>query len=238
MKKTAVFVLVLSLLFVVVYSVYFFRSLPVITGIKEGISVRVYKGGEYLGRRQVNPSHDSFIRSDALPKHAAGAIIVSEDGRFWSHKGIDPHEIAQAAVRDLKSGAKKHGASTMTQQLVKNLYFSGEKTFGRKIREAVTAMRVERVLSKREILDYYMNTAQFGDGVYGIAEASNHYFGKNPAALTAEESALLAFFLPRPVLRGGMYSSGKVNAYQAECAAAILSRMKKQGYVEEELRGR
>lgn len=164
----------------------------------------------------------------------SGAIIVSEDGRFWSHKGIDPHEIAEAAVRDLKAGRVKHGASTVSQQLVKSVYFTGRKSIGRKIREGVTAVRIERVMAKREILDYYLNTAQFGDGVYGIARAPGYYFGKTPDALTAVESALFALFLPRPVLRCGIYYGGKKNRCQGQHVDILLLKMEKQGYLEKE----
>lgn len=231
MKKTAVIAAFLILIIMSVYIIRIFMTLPDISGIRSGISVSVYKGGDYLGRRQISVSDAAFVRSESLPLHVSGAVIVSEDGRFWSHKGIDPYEIADAAARDLAVGRKKHGASTITQQLMKNVYFSGRKSFGRKIREAITAVRVEQVLSKREILDYYLNSAQFGEGVYGISQAADYYFGKSPAALTVGESALLAFFLPRPVLRGPLYREGRNSGYQEQYVKILMSRMKSQGYI-------
>jgi monofunctional biosynthetic peptidoglycan transglycosylase len=125
------------------------------------------------------------------------AVLVAEDINFFSHRGFDTFEISQAA-RDALEGGRVRGASTITQQLAKNLWLSPVKTPWRKLEEAVLSWRLERTLSKRRILELYLNVVQFGPGTYGAAAASSHYFGVPPSQLTADQAAQLAASLPRP----------------------------------------
>ena len=127
-----------------------------------------------------------------IPKTYLNAVIAVEDHRFRKHSGIDYISIARAVKSNILSGKLKEGGSTITQQLAKNLYFTQEKKFARKVAEALMAQKLEQKYSKDEILELYVNTIYFGNGCYGIAEASKGYYGKKPSKLSTEECTMLA----------------------------------------------
>jgi len=148
------------------------------------------------------------VAYDSIADDLKLAVLVAEDINFFSHRGFDTFEMSQAA-RDALEGGRVRGASTITQQLAKNLWLSPEKTAWRKLEEAVLTWRLERALSKRRILELYLNVVQFGPGTYGAAAASTHYFGVPPSQLTADQAAQLAASLPRPsTWHPGASSSG------------------------------
>lgn len=126
------------------------------------------------------------------------AVVTWEDPAFFHHSGLDYPEIARAAWIDLRAGSYRRGASTITQQVAKNLFLTSEKTMNRKLREAILAGRIERALSKEEILTVYLNIAEWGDGIIGAEAASRRYFGKSASDLNWAEAALLAGILPNP----------------------------------------
>ncbi len=139
------------------------------------------------------------------------AVVVAEDINFFSHNGFDTAEIATAA-REAVEGKRLRGASTISQQLAKNLWLSSSKTFGRKLREAVMTWQLERQLEKRRILELYLNVVQFGPGVYGAQAAAEHFFGVSAAELTVDQAAQLAAALSRPSLwHPGSTSEGYVH---------------------------
>lgn len=205
--------------------------LPDISGAKKSMSVIAHSGKVHSAEKTVIPKSKDFVSSKKLPKHVTGAIIVSEDEGFYSHNGISLKEIIDAAKFDIKYRTLKHGGSTITQQLVKNVYLSGERKFSRKIVEAVTALRLEQQLTKEQILDYYINVVEFGHGIYGIKQASRHYFDKRPDQLTAKEAAMLAVTLPKPKARGKALLAHKKVEYQKKRVKRLLVRMKKQGFI-------
>ena len=126
------------------------------------------------------------------------AVIISEDASFYYHEGFDWEGIKEAALRDLAEGKLQRGGSTLTQQLAKNLYMSSHKTFLRKANEALITYALERHLTKKRILELYLNVVEWGSGVYGAEAAARHHFGKHAADLAPEEAALLAAMLPSP----------------------------------------
>jgi monofunctional biosynthetic peptidoglycan transglycosylase len=126
------------------------------------------------------------------------AVIVSEDASFYFHEGFDWEGIREAALRNVESGKLARGGSTITQQLAKNLYLSSDKTVLRKANEALITYALERYLTKKRILELYLNVVEWGRGVYGAEAAARHHFGKHAADLTPEEAALLAAVLPSP----------------------------------------
>jgi len=126
------------------------------------------------------------------------AVLIAEDDKFWSHEGFDYQAMQKALEKDIKSGKFKLGGSTISQQLARNLYLTPEKSLLRKAREALITWRIERALSKKRILELYLNVAEWGKGIYGIEAASRHYYGKASLSLTPEESARLAAVLPQP----------------------------------------
>jgi hypothetical protein len=138
----------------------------------------------------------------SLPAGVVQAFVSAEDDRFFRHHGFDTDMIRHALGHDLEAGRIEKGASTITQQLVKNLYLSGERTLARKLEEAVLAWRAEQVLGKQRILELYLNVVELAPGVFGIADGAERYFGKEADQLDADEAAQLAALLPAP--RRGM----------------------------------
>ncbi|NLP11546.1 monofunctional biosynthetic peptidoglycan transglycosylase [bacterium] len=127
------------------------------------------------------------------------AVLIAEDDKFFQHDGFDWEGIKVALEKDLERKRFSAGGSTITQQLVKNLYLSPSKNPLRKLREAVLAAQIERMCSKKRILELYLNVIEWGPGLYGIASASRHYFSKPPGALQAGEAIRLASVLPNPL---------------------------------------
>jgi penicillin-binding protein 1A len=138
----------------------------------------------------------SLVPLDRIPDHLVRAFVAVEDRRFWTHWGVDLAGIARAASQNLVSGRIRQGASTITQQLARNLFLTHEQTVTRKIKEAVLALRIEQAYSKDEILEMYLNQIYFGEGAYGVQAAARNFFGKLVSDLTLGESAMLAG-LPR-----------------------------------------
>jgi monofunctional glycosyltransferase len=156
-----------------------------------------------------------------ISSHLQKAVIVSEDASFFRHEGFDWGGIQDATLRNIKAGKLARGGSTITQQLAKNLYLSSEKNLLRKVHEALIARSLERRLSKKRILEIYLNVAEWGRGVYGAEAAAQHHFGKPAASLTEEEAALLAAILPAPLRHDPL----KVTPYLAYRRAQILRWM-------------
>jgi monofunctional biosynthetic peptidoglycan transglycosylase len=137
------------------------------------------------------------VPDDHIAPTLLWAVVVAEDIEFFSHTGFSGSEIRQA-LRDAMSGGRRRGASTITQQLAKNLWLSPSRSPVRKLKEAVLTRRLEERLTKRRILELYLNVVEFGPGIYGAQSAALHYFDKPAASLTLQEAALLAATLPRP----------------------------------------
>lgn len=141
-------------------------------------------------------SHGKFHHANVSIKdvspHFIDALLATEDRRFYSHHGIDPISIGRAVFQNVVHRSVREGASTLTQQLARNVFLSNERSMDRKIREAALAWRLEDKLSKDEILELYINNIYFGEGAYGIAAASEIYFNKRPGKLTVDEAAMLA----------------------------------------------
>lgn len=172
----------------------------------------------------------TWIPLSRVSQYAVKAVIVAEDDKFWSHKGFDVEAMQKALERDLKEGKLKFGGSTISQQLAKNLYLTPSKNPLRKVREAILTWRIERTLSKRRILELYLNVAEWGEGIFGIEAASRHYFGKAAIDLDPGESALLAASLPNPY----RYRPDGPSRYVQKRAKFIYDIMVKRGIVIQE----
>lgn len=140
-----------------------------------------------------------WVPLSKVPKHVRDAIIVAEDGMFYVHAGVDWHEVWESVDASLNRGKAIRGASTITQQLAKNLYLSSAKTPMRKFKELIIAYQLEAQLSKKRILELYVNVIEWGRGVFGIEAAARTYFGKSVRWLTREEAARLAVVIPSPL---------------------------------------
>lgn len=158
--------------------------------------------------------------SDVNPDLLKG-IISMEDGRFFIHRGIDWKELKTSLKLNRRKGRVVRGGSTITMQLAKNLYLTTKKSIFRKAKEFLITMRMEKELSKRAILQNYVNAVEWGDGIFGIREASEIYFGKEPAQLTRMECARLAAVIPSPL----RHSPAKNSVYVSRRSSIILGRM-------------
>jgi penicillin-binding protein 1A len=138
------------------------------------------------------------VSIDQVPQVVVDAVVSTEDHNFFHHHGVDPLGITRAALNDLLGRGNLQGASTLTQQYVKNAYLGQQRTLGRKVKEAVLALKLERQLTKQQILERYLNTIYFGRGAYGIQAAAGAYFGKNVQELTLPEAAFLAGAIRAP----------------------------------------
>ena len=136
---------------------------------------------------------------DRISDELIAAVIVAEDGTFWSHDGFDWFEVRESLVRNLKERRAARGASTITQQLIKNLFLSPSKNPLRKYHEFLLTWYAERVLSKRRILELYLNEIEWGRGVYGAEAAARRSFGVSAAALTRDQAVRLAAVIPNPI---------------------------------------
>ena len=148
--------------------------------------------------KEENEVSHAFASIDVIPKHTKEAFISIEDKNFYDHHGVNYKRIVKAGLNNLKSRSFKEGASTITQQLVKNTYLSSEKTFKRKVKEVAMAKNLEKQYDKDQILEFYLNKIYFGNNCYGIESASNYYFSKNAKDLTLEESCMLAGMIKSP----------------------------------------
>ena len=133
-----------------------------------------------------------YVTLNEMPNLLCQAVVSVEDARFYSHRGFDVLAIARAALVNVEAGTIQEGASTITQQTVKNLFLTSDQTFARKAEELVLSMNMEKDFDKNKILEIYLNVIYFGSNFYGIYDAAHGYFGKEPAALTIAECAMLA----------------------------------------------
>jgi len=150
--------------------------------------------GELPRRISVGPGNPAFVPYSEIPQALVRAVTASEDAGFFGHRGFDFREIANAATER----GRVRGASTISQQLAKNLFLSPERTLARKVREALGTVALEANLPKARLLEIYLNIAEWGPGVYGVGEASRFWFGKDARDLTPRESAFLATVIPNP----------------------------------------
>jgi membrane peptidoglycan carboxypeptidase len=169
----------------------------------------------------------NYTRLQDIPLTMQQAIIAVEDNRFYNHSGFDVEGILRAILVNIQTGQLQEGASTITQQLVKNLFLTHDRTWGRKVEEVVLAIDMEQRYSKEEILELYLNTIYFGSGAKGISSASKIYFGKAPANLTLAESAMLAGLPNAPSALSPYVDFAAAKQRQA----VVLAAMVRYGYI-------
>ena len=163
-----------------------------------------------------------WVPYNRISSHLKRAVVAAEDDKFMDHTGFDWEAMQKAYEKNVREGEIVAGASTIPQQLAKNLFLSGSRTWWRKAQEAVITAMLETVLTKRRILEIYLNVAEWGDGVYGADAAAHYHFGVTAAALTPAQAARLAVMLPSP----RSYPPGRDTVYLQQRTATILARMK------------
>ncbi len=208
------------------YITYDIPKINTITDYKPSVITKVYGDdgsavGELFLQRRIP------ISMDQMAKYVPEAFIAAEDATFYQHGGVDYEAIIRAAIKDLLAGQIVQGGSTITQQLVKTLLLTPQKTITRKIREFILATQLERHLTKNEILDIYLNQIYLGDGCYGVEAASEQYFGKKAKDLSLAEAAILGGLPRSPNTYSPVNSPSRAKLRQKY----VLHRMMEQGYI-------
>src|SRR6266571_1838602 len=203
------------------------RTNPTVTSLMRQREAEARRAGRPFRRVQ------SWVPISSVSRHLIHAVIASEDQRFFGHEGVDWDAIKKSVDADRAQGRFVRGGSTITQQLAKNLFFTTEKSITRKVRELVAARWLEGDLSKKRILELYLNVIEWGDGVYGAEAAAQHYYGKPASALGPEEAAGLAGMIPNPRRINPLVDARRF----ARAERRALWLMASAGYIERDAAG-
>ncbi len=204
MKKLIIAGLALIAVAVLIALLWFFavlRNLPDVSALKHyrpaAATEVLDKDGNVL-THYYDRKFRVWVPITALPDIVVHAVVIAEDDTFFEHEGVNYKAVWEALRQDVKKKRFARGGSTITQQMIKNVLLSKEKTIARKIREFVLARKAEEILSKRRILEIYLNEVEWGENIYGIEASARYYFDKHASELTRGEAALLAGMLPNP----------------------------------------
>ncbi len=233
LRSAAGVTLVVAAFVVIALVVYFIEiasglpSLEELENPRPDLATRIYSSdGQQIDQFFVH--HRTYIRYDSIPKAFVKGLIATEDQKFYDHWGVNLERILKAAIKNVVAmNLTKEGASTITQQLARNLYLSQETTITRKLREQLTAVQIERTYTKNEILEMYANTVYFGRGAYGIQVASEIYFNKGAINLTTDECAYLVGLLKGPE----NYNADEHPDRALERRNTVLALMREVGYI-------
>ena len=221
----------LGFILIALLSLLYFLSVPDLSKLKKGNSQKTalmeYREKESKEKGKKFRTNQTWMPLSNISPYLVKAVLIAEDDKFWSHEGFDYEAIQKAIEKDVKAGRFKFGGSTISQQLARNLYLSPAKTPLRKMREAIITWRMEKVLSKRRILELYLNLVEWGEGIFGVEAASRYYFGKPSSELTPQESARLAAVLPNP----RKYHPTGDQRYVVSRSKAIYNMMIQRGIV-------
>ena len=220
------------LIMFLVYVVFRYLSLPYssIENLKKGkitssalMKQRIKESSKKNNKYEVK---QKWIPITKISYHVLNALIVSEDGTFYQHGGVDWYELEESIEKNLKKGKSVRGGSTISQQLSKNLFLSNDKNYIRKIEELIITLRMEKILSKRRILEIYLNIIEFGKGIYGIEAASKIYFGKSSKELSRNEAIRIVSIIPSPL----RHSPNDGSKYVNNRTRIIEKRMQARGW--------
>jgi penicillin-binding protein 1A len=204
-------------------------SLESLTDYRPRIPLRVYTSDGYL-LGEFGEERRAFVNIDQVPEKLKNAILAAEDERFYEHPGVDPIGIARAALANIASGGRGQGASTITMQVARNFFLSREKTYNRKLYEILLALKIERNLTKDQILELYINQIFLGHRAYGFAAAARTYFDKAIEDLTLAEAAMLAGLPKAPSAYNPISNLKRATSRQRY----VLRRMLDAGFIESE----
>jgi monofunctional glycosyltransferase len=203
---------------------YFSSNRPDLDKLKNGY-IDVIRSNKKTSFKVVDKKPTGWVSLGDIGEDLQTAIVLSEDWAFYNHPGIDLRQLKQA-IGEYFSRGRKRGASTITQQLVKNLYLTPEKSFSRKIKEVILSLLVENKLSKNKILEIYLNIIHLGKGIHGVGDGAKFYFQKEAKYLTAREGAFLAMLLPNPLRYSVSYDKKKLTPYGRKIINSILEKMR------------
>ncbi len=192
MRKLKWPTILLTILFsLVVLALALYQSLPTVAPLKGCMMAK-------MNNYWLCDKSDKYVPLNAVSKYIVDAVVLSEDSSFFDHQGFDWYEIQKSLQKNMSTMKYSRGASTITQQLAKNVFLTPEKSILRKLREAYLTLELEKNFSKSMILERYLNVIEFGPNVFGVRAAANYYFGKSPSDVSLVEAAFLAFVLPNP----------------------------------------
>jgi monofunctional biosynthetic peptidoglycan transglycosylase len=233
MKKAFKIIGIAILLVVVIGGFYFYVGLPEVSDLKvknpRSTALMVQRYREAKKTDATFRIRQKWIEFEAIPKLLRETVRVTEDASFYQHKGIDFEELKAAIKKNWQKGAYSRGASTITQQLAKNLYLSTEKSIIRKIKELLITLRLEKDLSKDRIFEIYLNVIEWGPGIFGVQMASEYYFHKAAGQLTLEEIVRLVAVIPRPLKTNPTENSDWLKWK----ARWILDALRRYAYIDE-----
>lgn len=215
------------------YGISILHALPnvdKITSVIPSETTKIYSADNVLLADLHKEENRSVVHLSEIAPDARNALVAMEDSRFFSHHGIDLRGIFRALSKDIVKGRAVEGASTLTQQLARNIFLTREKTISRKIGEVILAMQIERKYTKEEIMEMYLNQVYWGHNTYGIQAAGQVYFGKNAKDLTLPEAAMLIGLLKGPEL----YSPYKNFKMAKDRQHSVLKRMLSLGYIDQQ----
>ena len=202
--KVIVAVVLCAMLFyhgIILFRVFRFKSTnPQVTAMMEQRMSEASARGEEPKRQQ------TWVPYERISSNLVRAVLAGEDSRFFDHSGFDWEEMRKALEKDWAEGKFSRGASTITQQLAKNLFLSTSKNPARKLHEALITSEMEVILGKRRILEIYLNVIEWGDGIYGAEAAARRYFNTSAAALSGDQASFLSAIIPSP---NGAFSPAK-----------------------------
>ncbi|MBC7385743.1 MAG: transglycosylase domain-containing protein [Cryobacterium sp.] len=213
------------------------REFPDVAVLNSRFPVVHYQGPKLPVKTTLSHSRPpGWVSIRDVSKAALGAVVVSEDWAFFSHDGYDAKQLKEAIQEDLSERKFSRGASTITMQVVKNVFLSQEKTLYRKGKEFILAIRLTGVVPKRKVLEVYFNIAEWGEGIFGIGRASQFYFGKPASELNPREGAFLAMLLPSPKKYSQSFRDRNLTKYASKTVSDILDKMAQAHYITEEER--
>ena len=205
------------------------RSFPDVRPLKNPYYTMTLMVRDATGKKVsfvAGPSNPYWTPLSRIPSALQWSVIAAEDDTFYQHNGFNFSAMRDALWENIKRRKPVRGGSTITQQLAKNLYLSREKSLSRKLKEAVITCTLERLLSKKRIMELYVNVIEWGPGVYGVGAASWHYFRKSPADLNFFESVLLAAIIPSPTLYNPYrYPERALRRYNKVLSLMLISKL-------------
>ena len=221
MKLFRKIILILFILLLVAFSIIFFIGFSAYSN--------ALKEKPLFDRVKEVTSKENFVKFDDMSELYRNAVIAVEDHRYYDHGPVDYIAIARAIFTNIKNGELQEGGSTITQQVAKNIVFSQDQNWVRKLGEIFASFDLEKNYSKNEIFEIYVNSAYFGDGYYGIYDASQGYYGKNPKDLDLSEASMLAGIPNAP----SVYSPNVNPDLAKKRQKHVIEKMKEYGYISE-----
>ena len=218
---------ILALLTLILATVaWFFLSMPNPEKISECLTTEMFE-------IELCEKNQGYTRLGNVSKYMKDIVVISEDSSFYQHQGFDWFEIENSFRTNWRDKAFSRGGSTITQQLVKNVFLDPSKNPIRKLKEAYLAYRVEQILDKKQILEKYLNIIELGPGIFGVNKASWHYFNKPPGDLNLLESAFLTYLLPNPKVYSQVYRKGALTDFSRRRLLDLCYKMYRFGRIQQ-----